>query len=60
MPALSNVAITDTFDTWRVRTNQLILKSNDDELITYFVNSKISIVNDNFFIESQLLYFFRI
>jgi hypothetical protein len=28
MPALANVALTDTFDTWRVRTNQVIVKGN--------------------------------
>ena len=32
MPALANVALTDTFDTWRIRTNQVIVKGNDEEL----------------------------
>ena len=32
MPALANVALTDTFDTWRVRTNQIVVKGNDEEL----------------------------
>lgn len=33
MAALANVALTDTFDTWRVRTNQLIVYS--DQTNTY-------------------------
>jgi hypothetical protein len=33
MPALANVALTDTFDTWRIRTNQLIVKTNDSESV---------------------------
>ena len=32
MSALANVALTDTFDTWRIRTNQVIVKGNDEEL----------------------------
>jgi hypothetical protein len=32
MPALSNVALTDTFDVWRVRTNQVIVKGNQEEI----------------------------
>jgi len=28
MPALANVALTNTFDTWRVRTNQLVTRIN--------------------------------
>ena len=32
MPALSNVALTDTFDTWRIRTNQVIIKGNEEEI----------------------------
>jgi len=28
MPTLANVAITDTFDTWRIRTNQIIVSLN--------------------------------
>lgn len=28
MPILANVVTTDTFDTWRIRTNQLIVQSN--------------------------------
>lgn len=31
MPALANVALTDTFDTWRIRTNQVIVKGNEEE-----------------------------
>ena len=34
MVALANVALTDTFDTWRIRTNQIIVKGNEDELST--------------------------
>jgi hypothetical protein len=28
MPVLANVALTDTFDTWRIRTNQIIVSLN--------------------------------
>ena len=28
MPTLANVALTDTFDTWRIRTNQIIVSLN--------------------------------
>ena len=31
MPTLANVALTDTFDTWRIRTNQVIVKGNEEE-----------------------------
>ena len=47
MPALSNVAITDTFDTWRIRTNQIILKTNDLELLTS--NSYIQANSSNYY-----------
>ena len=30
--AISTVNLTDTFDTWRIRTNQVIVKGNDEEL----------------------------
>jgi hypothetical protein len=45
MPALSNVAITDTFDTWRIRTNQLIVKSNGDETYTAAAYDKANAAN---------------
>jgi hypothetical protein len=32
MVALANVALTDTFNTWVTRTNQLVVKTNDSEL----------------------------
>jgi hypothetical protein len=32
MVALANVALTDTFDTWRIRTNQVIIKGNEEEI----------------------------
>ena len=47
MPALSNVAITDTFDTWRVRTNQIILKTNDYD--TTIANSYIKANTANYY-----------
>lgn len=31
MAALANVALTDTFDTWQLRINQLVVKSNENE-----------------------------
>lgn len=31
MALLANVALTDTFDQWRIRTNQLVVKTNDLE-----------------------------
>lgn len=34
MPLLANVALTNTFDEWRVRTNQLVVKTNDMELVS--------------------------
>ena len=46
MPALSNVAITDTFDTWRIRTNQIIIKGNDDETITLAAFNKANTFNN--------------
>jgi hypothetical protein len=45
MPALSNVALTDTFDTWRIRTNQLIVKTNDDELASIAAFNKANSAN---------------
>jgi hypothetical protein len=45
MPALANVALTDTFDTWRIRTNQLIIKTNDDELATIAAFDKANSAN---------------
>jgi hypothetical protein len=45
MPALANVALTDTFDTWRIRTNQLIIKTNDDELATIAAYDKANSAN---------------
>lgn len=46
MPALANVAITDTFDTWRIRTNQIIIKGNDDETITLAAFNKANTFNN--------------
>lgn len=31
MALLANVALTNTFDEWRIRTNQLVVKTNDLE-----------------------------
>jgi hypothetical protein len=31
MAALANVALTDAFDTWRTRINQLVIKANENE-----------------------------
>ena len=45
MPTLSNVAITDTFDTWRVRTNQIIVKGNEDETISVAAYNKANSAN---------------
>ena len=45
MPSLANVALTDTFDTWRIRTNQLIVKTNDDELATIAAFDKANSAN---------------
>lgn len=45
MPALANVALTDTFDTWRIRTNQIIVKGNDDETITLAAFNKANSAN---------------
>ena len=45
MPALANVAITDTFDTWRIRTNQLIVKTNDDEVYSTAAYDKANSAN---------------
>ena len=46
MPALANVALTDTFDTWRIRTNQIIVKGNDDETITTAAFNKANTFNN--------------
>ena len=32
MTALANVSLSDTFSTWLIRTNQLVVKTNDSEL----------------------------
>ena len=45
MVALANVALTDTFDTWRIRTNQTIVKGNEDELSTTASFAKANTAN---------------
>ena len=45
MVALANVALTDTFDTWRIRTNQIIVKGNEDELTTTASFAKANVAN---------------
>lgn len=45
MSALANVALTDTFDTWRIRTNQIIVKTNDDETYTAATYNKANAAN---------------
>jgi hypothetical protein len=45
MPALANVALTDTFDTWRIRTNQIIIKTNDDQFATIAAFDKANSAN---------------
>jgi hypothetical protein len=45
MVALANVALTDTFDTWRIRTNQIIVKGNEDELSTEAAFAKANTAN---------------
>jgi len=45
MSALANVALTDTFDTWRIRTNQIIVKTNDDETYIAAAYNKANAAN---------------
>lgn len=44
MPSIANVALTDTFDTWRVRTNEVINKIDQFETIPVFIVSKSSVI----------------
>ena len=44
--ALANVNITDTFDVWRVRTNQIILALDQNETRTNTVNIAVSAAFD--------------
>lgn len=45
--AFANVALTDTFDTWRLRTNQLILSQSYMTEGFYYTNGTITIANSS-------------
>lgn len=51
MALLANVALTNTFDEWRVRTNQLIVKSNQldtTDIVTFVSNTATINVSGEF------------
>jgi hypothetical protein len=43
--SLANVALTDTFDTWRIRTNQIIVRINEEGLISNLAFNKANSAN---------------
>ena len=45
MPALANVSLSDTFSTWLIRTNQLVIKTNDSELALISAFDKANAAN---------------
>jgi hypothetical protein len=46
--SLANVALTNTFDEWRIRTNQIIVSLDQNETITTAAFVKANVANSNF------------